>query len=335
MFERFTDRARKVLALANQEAQRLNHEYIGTEHILLGLVKEGSGVAASVLKNLDVDIKKVRVELEKRIRPGAQSSSPGKLPQTPAAKSVIQHAVEEARSLSHNYVGTEHLLLGLLYDREGMGGLVLSNLKISLEEVRKAILDLLGVHEESESAASGAKAEPSGRETVLPSRIGPATAAPIPALSAYERGHSVSLLREFEIKIKPNTSFVLLPSGEDFDRILENAIRPALAANGVDVERAEVILEPGAGLQRTWRLLRTAEIILADVSGFDADVMFGLGLCLGLGRFPILLVRYANSLPSDFRAVPHIPYKADTAGTTALRGELTTAIREFLRTARA
>ena len=112
MFERFTDRARKVMALANQEAQRFNHEYIGTEHILLGLVKEGSGVGANVLKNLDVDLQKVRLEVEKLVKSGPDMVTMGKLPQTPRAKKVIEYAIEEARNLNHNYVGTEHLLLG-------------------------------------------------------------------------------------------------------------------------------------------------------------------------------------------------------------------------------
>src|SRR4030042_7216391 len=121
MFERFTDRARKVMALANQEAQRFNHEYIGTEHILLGLVKEGSGVGATVLKNLDVDIKKLRLEVEKQVKTGPDMVTMGKLPQTPRAKKVIEYAIEEARSLNHNYVGAENLLLGPLCEHEGGG----------------------------------------------------------------------------------------------------------------------------------------------------------------------------------------------------------------------
>jgi ATP-dependent Clp protease ATP-binding subunit ClpA len=128
MFERFTDRARKVMALANQEAQRFNHEYIGTEHILLGLVKEGSGVGANVLKNLDVDLRKVRLEVEKLVKAGPEVVMMGKLPQTPRAKKVIECAIEEARSLNHNYVGTEHLLLGLLREHDGVAAQVLMNL---------------------------------------------------------------------------------------------------------------------------------------------------------------------------------------------------------------
>ena len=105
MYERFTDRARKVMQLANQEAQRFNHEYIGTEHILLGLVKEGSGVAANVLKNLDVDLRKIRIEVEKIVQTGPDMVTMGKLPQTPRAKKVIEYAMDEARNLNHNYVG--------------------------------------------------------------------------------------------------------------------------------------------------------------------------------------------------------------------------------------
>ena len=136
MFERFTDRARKVMALANQEAQRFNHEYIGTEHILLGLVKEGSGVGANVLKNLDVDLRKVRLEVAKLINKGTETFTIGKLPQTPRAKKVIEYAINEAHDLNHNYVGTEHLLLGLLREQHGLAAQVLMDLGLKLSEVR-------------------------------------------------------------------------------------------------------------------------------------------------------------------------------------------------------
>ena len=144
MFERLTDRARKVMALANQEAQRFNHEYIGTEHILLGLVKEGSGVGPNVLKNLDIDLRKVRLEVEKLVKSGPEMVTMGKLPQTPRAKKVLEYAIEEARNLNHNYVGTEHLLLGLLREQDGVAAQVLMNLGVKLEEVREEVLNLLG-----------------------------------------------------------------------------------------------------------------------------------------------------------------------------------------------
>jgi ATP-dependent Clp protease ATP-binding subunit ClpC len=159
MYERFTDRARKVMQLANQEAQRFNHEYIGTEHILLGLVKEGSGVAANVLKNLDVDLRKIRLEVEKIVQtgPGGDQVVLGKLPHTPRAKKVIEYSVEEARNLNHNYVGTEHLLLGLLREQEGVAAQVLMNLGLKLEDVREEVLNLLGhnMPESSEGPGEG------------------------------------------------------------------------------------------------------------------------------------------------------------------------------------
>ncbi len=153
MFERFTDRARKVMALANQEAQRFNHEYIGTEHILLGLVKEGSGVGANVLKNLGVDLRKVRLEVEKLVKSGPDMVTMGKLPQTPRAKKVIEYAIEEARNLNHNYVGTEHLLLGLLREHDGVAAQVLMNLGLRLDEVREEVLNLLGAGSSPEAEA--------------------------------------------------------------------------------------------------------------------------------------------------------------------------------------
>src|SRR5437588_3505479 len=157
MYERFTDRARKVMQLANQEAQRFNHEYIGTEHILLGLVKEGSGVAANVLKNLDIDLRKIRLEVEKIVQhgPGGEQVVMGRLPHTPRAKKVIEYSIEEARNLNHNYVGTEHLLLGLLREQEGVAAQVLMNLGLKLEDVREEVLNLLGHNMPNESESGG------------------------------------------------------------------------------------------------------------------------------------------------------------------------------------
>jgi ATP-dependent Clp protease ATP-binding subunit ClpC len=189
MFERLTDRARKVMALANQEAQRFNHEYIGTEHILLGLVKEGSGVGANVLKNLDIDLRKVRLEVEKLVKSGPEMVTMGKLPQTPRAKKVVEYAIEEARNLNHNYVGTEHLLLGLLREHDGVAAQVLMNLGLKLEEVREEVLNLLGAGADQEREESPQQpAEPQAQE---PPAEGGATArrgkSKTPALDSFGR----------------------------------------------------------------------------------------------------------------------------------------------------
>ncbi|HRA88315.1 MAG TPA: ATP-dependent Clp protease ATP-binding subunit, partial [Planctomycetaceae bacterium] len=183
MYERFTDRARKVMQLANQEAQRFNHEYIGTEHILLGLVKEGSGVAANVLKNLDVDLRKIRIEVEKIVQTGPDMVTMGKLPQTPRAKKVIEYAMDEARNLNHNYVGTEHLLLGLLREQEGVAAQVLMNLGMKLEDVRDEVLNLLG--HGMESAESGSE-ERGGAATGGAPQKG-ASRSKTPALDSFGR----------------------------------------------------------------------------------------------------------------------------------------------------
>jgi ATP-dependent Clp protease ATP-binding subunit ClpA len=145
MYDKFTDRARKVMQLASQEAQRFNHEYIGTEHILLGLVKEGSGLAVRVLRNLDVDIRKIRLEVEKIVKGGPGMVTPDRLPLTPPAKKVIEFAIEESQNHNHNYVGTEHLLLGLLRVNEGVASQVLQSMSFQLEldAARKEVLQEL------------------------------------------------------------------------------------------------------------------------------------------------------------------------------------------------
>jgi ATP-dependent Clp protease ATP-binding subunit ClpC len=190
MYERFTDRARKVMQLANQEAQRFNHEYIGTEHVLLGLIKEGSGVAANVLKNLDIDLRKIRMEVEKLVQSGPDMVTMGKLPQTPRAKKVIEYSMEEARNLNHNYVGTEHILLGLLREQEGVAAQVLMNLGLKLEDVREEVLNLLGHGMEGEG---GERAGLGGRATSGAGATGSGEATPksgkskTPALDSFGR----------------------------------------------------------------------------------------------------------------------------------------------------
>jgi ATP-dependent Clp protease ATP-binding subunit ClpC len=172
------------MALANQEAQRLNHEYIGTEHILLGLVKEGSGVGATVLKQLDVDLRKVRMEVEKLVKSGPDMVTMGKLPQTPRAKKVIEYAIEEARNLGHNYVGTEHLLLGLLREQDGVAAQVLVNLGLKLEDVREEVLNLLGANSEGAGAKGGAN--PAGPGAAAAGRP-EAAKTKTPALDSFGR----------------------------------------------------------------------------------------------------------------------------------------------------
>ncbi len=159
MFDRFTDRAKKVMSFARQEAMKFNHEYIGTEHILLGLVQEGSGVAANVLKNMTIDLEKIRHEVEKIVKTGPSMVTMGQLPFTPRAKKVLELSLEEASQLSHNYIGTEHLLLGLIRENEGIAAQVLMNLGVKLDEVREEVLEFLGASENNNNGGNEEESE--------------------------------------------------------------------------------------------------------------------------------------------------------------------------------
>ncbi len=144
MFNRFTERARKVIILAKEEARRFNHDYIGTEHILLGLIREGEGVAAAVLQNMGMSLETIRLEIEKLVQPGPATQILGDIPFTPRAKKVLELAAEEARSLGHNYIGTEHILLGLIREGEGVASQVLMNMNLDLNMVRNQVMHFLG-----------------------------------------------------------------------------------------------------------------------------------------------------------------------------------------------
>jgi ATP-dependent Clp protease ATP-binding subunit ClpC len=143
MFKRFTERARRVIILAREEAERHHHEYLGTEHILLGMLKDGGGIAITVLQKAGLSIDQIRLEVERHLPRNANSLIVGEIPFTPKAKKVLEYAVEEARLMGHNYIGTEHLLLGLLKEKEGIAAKVLNTLGIRLVETREKILNLL------------------------------------------------------------------------------------------------------------------------------------------------------------------------------------------------
>src|SRR6266513_2235342 len=161
----FTDRVRKVLAMAREEAARLHHEYVGTEHILLGLIREGEGVAAAVLQNLSVDLDEIQQKIEETVKKGKAAAATGPdLPYTSRAKKVLELAMGEARDLSHGYVGTEHLLLGLLREEKGIAAQVLTDAGVNLDAAKAETLRLLG----TEMPQGGTQAAPQGTPGTQP-----------------------------------------------------------------------------------------------------------------------------------------------------------------------
>ena len=155
-FEKFSERARRVLSLAQEEAQRVNHNYIGTEHILLGLVRENEGTAAKVLGGLSIELNKIRSAVEFIIGKGDTAAS-GEIGLTPRAKKVIELAVDEARRLNHHYIGTEHLLIGLMREGEGVAAGVLESLGVTLDKVRGETNSVLNKGARSSKGRSGGK----------------------------------------------------------------------------------------------------------------------------------------------------------------------------------
>jgi ATP-dependent Clp protease ATP-binding subunit ClpC len=185
MFDKFTDRARKVMSLARMEAQRFSSEAIGTEHILMGIIREGSGVAIRALINMELDGKKITAEIEKLIQAESRQTAAGQIPFTPRAKKVLEFAHEEALALNHDYIGTEHLLLGLLKEEEGVAARALTNIGLKLSDVREEILTILGggmmlPHEEKET-------EPEEKTTAKAGARSPAGRTKTPALDSFGR----------------------------------------------------------------------------------------------------------------------------------------------------
>src|SRR5476651_347487 len=175
MSNRFTERAQRVILIAQEEAKRLNHDYVGTEHILLGLIALGEGVAAQVLANLGVDLRRVRAEIEKIVGTGDNVMLLGEIPFTPRAKKVLELAVEEAQNMGHSHVGTEHLLLGLIREEEGVAAQVLENLGVRLDIVREEVISLLG------------EGQPGPTAPTTPARSSGGTKSKTPTLDEFGR----------------------------------------------------------------------------------------------------------------------------------------------------
>jgi Clp amino terminal domain, pathogenicity island component len=185
MFERFTDRARRVVVLAQEEAGRLNHNYIGTEHLLLGLIREGEGIAARALEALGIRLEVVREEVEEIIGRGSEPPA-GRIPFTPRAKKVLELSLREALQLSHSYIGTEHILLGLIREGEGVAAQVLVTLGADLARVRGQVITLLS----GEAVAAG---EPPAQERVILQDMPPAVAGG-PAFRAQQPAELVRVV---------------------------------------------------------------------------------------------------------------------------------------------
>jgi ATP-dependent Clp protease ATP-binding subunit ClpA len=166
MFERYTDRARRVVVLAQEEARVVNHNYIGTEHILLGLLREGEGVAATALESLGISLDAVRQQVEEIIGQGQEAPS-GHIPFTPRAKKVLELAQREARALGHAYVGTEHILLGLIREGDGVAAQVLVKLGADLNRVRQQVVQLLHVDQGTDVTGAGSRRGKRARARLL------------------------------------------------------------------------------------------------------------------------------------------------------------------------
>jgi len=188
VFERFTERARQVVVLAQEEAWILKHDYIGTEHILLGLLREEEGLAARVLESLDITVERVRAQVVRIVGPGEEVTS-GQIPFTPRSRKVLELALDEALSLGHNYIGTEHILLGLVRENEGVAARILLDFDADSEKIRNEVLRILNGHPPSvgRTAATGRRTAATGRRTAATGRSRRPRATPEPPEPALER----------------------------------------------------------------------------------------------------------------------------------------------------
>ena len=293
MFDRFTDRAKKVMTLARKAAIELGHDQIGAEHILIGLIDESTSVAVNVLKGRGVDLEQLRRDVVAAVVPGQRPVTAGQMPFTRQAKQVLEMALEEAGLLDHHYLGTEHLLLGLLREDAGIAGRVLRQQGFAVDALRQAVRDFLG----ETSAMAGA-------------RFGEASA--MAGARSNEDGRDV---------------LVLLPEGTRFDSLCSETIRPALQDAGV----TEVCVE-GVGPKRapTLERLRQPALLLVVMNGLDADAIYALGYRHGLGMVAFGIVERSVQ-PASGLIPPQLLAFDDTAdGREQLRKDVAEVARMWL-----
>jgi hypothetical protein len=295
MFDRFTDRAKKVMTLARKAAIELNHDQIGAEHILIGLIDESTSVAVNVLKGRGVDLEQLRRDVVAAVVPGQRPVTAGQMPFTRQAKQVLEMALEEAGLLDHHYLGTEHLLLGLLREDAGIAGRVLRQQGFAVDALRQAVRDFLG----ETSAMAGA-------------RFGEASA--MAGARSNEDGRDV---------------LVLLPEGTRFDNLLTQTILSALQDAGVTVVCVEG-LGLGPKCAPTLERLRQPALLLVVMNGLDADAIYALGYRHGLGMVAFGIVERSVQ-PASGLIPPQLLAFDDTAdGREQLRKDVAEVARMWL-----
>jgi nucleoside 2-deoxyribosyltransferase len=294
-FDKFTERARRVLTLAQEESLRFNHDYIGTEHLLLGLVREGGGVATWVLANLGVDLNKVRSAVEFTIGRGDRPVA-GEIGLTPRAKKVIELAVDEAGRLSHHYIGTEHLLLGLVREGKGIAADVLGSLGVRLGDARREVVRVLS------------QARPQRR--IPPDMV----VSPIFGGRGFPVGQELCV--------------VLMSFADEARPIYDDHIRKVVVEQcGLECRRADDVFKAGQTMESVWEQMNRARVIVADVSGRNPNVFYELGIAHTLGKPVILITRSEDDVPFDLRHLRFVEYEYTPQGCQELERKLREAIQ--------
>src|SRR5205814_1818986 len=277
----FTDRVRKVLQMAREEAARLHHEYVGTEHILLGLIREGEGVAAAVLTNLNVDLEEIQQKIEETVKKGKAAAAAGPdLPYTSRAKKVLELAMSEARELNHSYVGTEHLLLGLLREEKGIAAQVLTDAGVNLEQARAETLRLLGSEMPSGPAPAGSGAQPASPKSEKKSKT--------PALDhfcrdltqlAAEGQRDPTIAQNRNIILFIDELHTLVGAGAAEGAVdASNMLKPALARGELQCVGASTLNEYRKYIEKDGALERRFQTVIVDPPTVDETIEILKGL---------------------------------------------------------
>jgi hypothetical protein len=338
-FGRLTERARRVLTLAEAEARSMNHNYIGTEHLLAALVGEGDGVAAKVLANLGVELEKIRTAIEFIIGHGRQRVT-DKIGFTPRANKVIGLAGDEARRLGHHYIGTEHVLLGLVDEGEGLGAGILESLGVSEAAVRAEVDRVLAPVTASLRGVGTVRAKAvierwdtsrsysdlaALRNALAHLGVAADEAPPVPM-----RARRMSVAPVFggrSFVLDDQLCFVLMPFEDQLRPVYDDHIRKVVEQCGLRCLRADDVFDPGQIMEQIWDLINRARLIIVDLTGKNPNVFYEMGIVHTVGKPVILMTQSEDDVPFDLRPFRYILYEYTPRGCQDLERKLREAIQ--------
>jgi hypothetical protein len=318
MKERYTQRVRRILELAASEAGSRRHAAIDTNHLLLALLRQGSGAACDVLRSCGVDVSALAAKVSERLKPGPWASREA-VPFGDDASQALAMAEVEAQTLGHSYLGSEHVLLGLLREARGLAAVALASTRLELDQARRLVLAILGsLPGEEASLAARTRAHKLGLEY---RKRGPRK-KPLRVDRSDESARARILLGGSRAPLMDDWVLGLMPGGEAAQHVWADGVEPAIRTHGRRSWCIQGRLSSSKMLPIAWSAIRASQLLIADIGESDPGVMLYVGMALAASRWPVFIARVDAELPGELAQLNVLRYAGDEEGLELLREEL-------------